>query len=108
MTKPELWDATLSLYEQRHGTVVHELHIHHCAEFSRLDAQTTGTQGRDEPFVERDCCLGSCRVDEARPPSLLRVPIEGELRNDESRTPYIGEGEVHLVFGVGKETQAAD
>ena len=65
-------------------------------------------QQRDEALVERDRHLRARRVDEARPASLHRVAVERELRDDEQRAVHVGEGEVHLVVGVGEEAEADD
>src|SRR5881409_3269663 len=60
---------------------------------------------RDEPFVQGNRYLGRRRVDEAGPPPLARVAVEGELRHHEQRPAYVGEGQVHLPLGVTEQPQ---
>ncbi len=52
--------------------------------------------------------LRSRRVDEARSPSLLRVTVERELRDNQNGAAHVGQREVHLVLGVRKNAKPGD
>jgi hypothetical protein len=95
-----------ALEPQSYRTVIHELDVHHRAEFAGLDAKLLRSQVENESFVKRDREIRSCGVDETRPPPFLRVTVESELRNNENLSAHVGKREVHFVLSIGEESQA--
>src|SRR5690606_11673935 len=61
-----------------------------------------------EHLVESLRLVRSRRVDEARPPPLAGVAVEGELRHHEQRSPDILERAIHLPFVVTEEAEPDD
>src|SRR5207253_1809491 len=92
------------LEDQGDGSVIHELHLHHCPEFPGLNPGTAPRsplpEERDKPLVQRDRELLRRRVDEAGTPALLHVAIQRELGHHQHGPVHVRECKVHLAVGV--------
>ena len=64
------------------------------------------TEQHKKAFVQRDGFPGPRGTDEAWTPSLGRVAVQRELRDDEGRAAYVAESKIHLVVAVRKYPQA--
>src|SRR3989475_345405 len=98
------------LEDQRYGSVIHELHLHHRPELSRGDLHAAPCSPlpheRDKAVVERNRNIGWRRVDETGTPALLHVAVQGELRHHQHGPVYVRECKVHLALGVPEHAQA--
>src|SRR5688572_31211252 len=98
----------LPLEQQGHRPIVHEIHIHHGAEFARLDTEPFRAELGNERLIKRDCDFRPRGVYETRAPSLLRVSVQCELRHHQQRTANVGEREIHFAFIVAEEAESRD
>src|SRR5437870_7988265 len=98
------------LEDQGDGSVIHELHLHHCPEFPGLNPGTAPRsplpEERDKPLVQRDRELLRRRVDEAGTPALLHVAIQRELGHHQHGPVHVRECKVHLALRLPQQPQA--
>src|SRR5881628_3420103 len=98
------------LEDQSDGSVIHELHLHHCSELSRGDLHPAPCSPlpheRDKAVVERNRNIGRRRVDETGTPALLHVAVQRELGHHQHGPVHVRERKVHLAVGVPEHAQA--
>src|SRR5688572_2862901 len=68
----------LPLEQQCDRPIVHEIDIHHGAEFASFDREAFRAELHHEGLIERDCNFRPRGVYETRAPSLLRVSVQCE------------------------------
>ena len=91
-----------------HRAVVDELDLHPRAEDARLHADALSAQAVDDTCDQRLRDLRRCRLREARPVALPRVPVERELADEERLAAGVEQGPVEAAFVVGEDAQPRD
>src|SRR5439155_27096846 len=83
------------LHQERHRTVVHELHRH-----ARSEPSAGRAEALAHRFVERFRDLRRRRLDEARPVALARVAVAMDVRDERARRAHIGGRQFHFPVAV--------
>jgi hypothetical protein len=92
----------LFLQNHRHGPVVYELDVHHCAEHAGLDDRDMLPQLPYEVLIKLVAHLRRCGVGIAGAAALSAIAKQRELRHDEGASAHIFQRQVHFAIAIGE------
>src|SRR5262245_14616892 len=97
--------SRLTLEEQGHRAIVHQLEMHVFLEPAGFDGHRSGTKMADEGVEEARCLLRWRRLGEARAAALAGVAVEGEVRHRQQGAATFAQALVEGAFGIGEDAE---